>query len=74
MKVFAPMILRENNIRSLLGKGFNLESPESDLMAVVFQTTRAEDVINSMIVDNNGSWEEEVSDSISPEKHDLMRK
>jgi hypothetical protein len=57
-KIIAPMIVKENNFKSLLSKDFSVENPNSDIMAVVFKTTRAEDIINSIIVENSGKFEE----------------
>ena len=75
MKIFAPMMMKENNVKSLLSKDFSTDNPRSDIMAVVFQTTRAEDVINSIIVENNGKFEEqELEEPISSEEHNLLRK
>ena len=69
------MIINDNSLRSVLSKDFSKENPKSDIMAVVYQTTRAEDVINSIIVENNGKFEEQKLDEpLSEEEHDALRK
>ena len=56
------MIVSDNSLRSILSKDFSVENPKSDIMAVIYQTTRAEDVISSIIVENDGKFEEQKLD------------
>ena len=69
------MIVSDNSLKSILSKDFSVENPKSDIMAVIFQTTRAEDVISSIIVENDDKFEEQKLDEpLSEEEHDALRK